>query len=228
MESSKNKADRERTLWIGVAEAVAHDMGTPLSAIMGWLEFLPSSEDPAQIAEEINYNLNRLSLLSERLSQIRPPAKIEAIALEEIFSDIKSHFKERLPSGGPEIMISDEVKRAPFVQANRTLLSWVLENLVKNSVEALLQKGGEIILSASQQGSQVTMDISDNAQGISPELQRDIFRPGFTTKRSGRGIGLPLSKYIIEDIHGGEIFLKESHPGQGTTMRIILKAASAP
>ena len=221
----KNKAEQERALWTGLAKSIAHDMGTPLSAIMGWLELLPTSADPSSIAAEINRNADRLRLLAERLNQIGAPARIEAIDIRDIFRDVESYFAKRLPSLTEKISIKEEIEGTPCVQTSRELLSWALENLVRNSIDALPVEGGEIVLRAFQTGKNVTIEVSDNAQGISEKDQGDIFKPGFTTKRGGRGIGLSVAKYIIEDLHGSEISLKESHPGRGTTMIMVLKSA---
>ena len=221
----KNKAEQERALWTGLAKAIAHDMGTPLSAIMGWLELLPTSADPASIAAEINRSAERLRLLAERLNQIGAPARIEAIDVRDIFRDVKSYFAKRLPSLTEKISIKEKIEGTPCVQASRELLSWALENLVRNSIDALPVEGGEIVLRAFQTGKDVTIEVSDNAQGIPEKVQSDIFKPGFTTKRGGRGIGLSVAKYIIEDLHGGEISLKESQPGRGTAIRMMLKSA---
>ena len=220
------EAEQERILWFGMAKQIAHQMGTPLSAIMGWLELLPTAKDPVQVAAEINQNLDRLKYLLERLNQIGPPTRFETFSPGEIVREVRAYFESRLPSGSSSIEIRDELGGEYFIHANRWLLSWALENLVKNSVDALQEKGGSITISLSAKESQVIIEVSDQGSGIAEQDQAFIFQPGFTTRRGAYGTGLSLARYIIEEVHGGKLLLKESRAGTGTTMRIILKAAA--
>ena len=220
------EAEQERTLWFGMAKQIAHQMGTPLSAILGWLELLPTAKDPKQVAAEINQNLDRLKYLLERLNQIGPPTRFETISPGEIIREVSTYYESRLPSNNCSIEIHDELSGERFIHGNSWLLSWVLENLVKNSIDAVQDKGGSITLSLSADESRVFIDVIDQGQGIAEENVDFIFQPGFTTRRGAYGTGLPLARYIIETVHGGELLLKATRLGEGTIMRIALKAAS--
>lgn len=221
------KADRERTLWLGTAKEIAHQMGTPLSAIMGWLELLPTTKDRAAIVREIDHNLERLKHLLERLEQIGPTTRMEAISIAEIVQDVMSFFRMRLPADDQRIILKDEVDGKPIIRGNRELLTWALENLVRNSIDALPKNEGTVIVRAFLENSRVIIDVADNGEGISAKDRNRIFKPGFTTRRGRQGTGLSLAKYVIQDILEGELFVKASRLHQGTTMRIVLENSLA-
>ncbi|MCX6638944.1 MAG: HAMP domain-containing sensor histidine kinase [bacterium] len=219
----QSKWERERLLWEGIARELAHQMGTPLSAFMGWLEFLPQTQDPARIANELNQSLARLIQASERLHQIATPLRIEDVILDKICLEVVSYFAPRLPSSGQGIKIHVDVSENLTVGGSPVLLTWALEHLVKNSVDALQKRGGNITIKSSETRTTVTLDVMDDGEGIPARYQKRIFAPGFSTGIGGRGIGLALTRYIIENLHRGELHLLESRLDHGSTFRIILE-----
>lgn len=211
--------ERERHFWQGLIREIAHQMGTPLSALYGWLELLPNAKDLRSVAEEMTLSINRLTEISSRLGQIGIPAKKEEISLEILIEEVVNNFQKSLPDG---INIRMEIKGKTIVSANGTLLSWAIEHLIKNSVDAMVGGRGEISLRIYPQGKNTQIEISDNGRGIAAINRDDLFRPGFSTKSCGRGVGLSLAKTIIEDIHKGKITIEKHQTGRGTTVRIRL------
>ncbi len=215
------KADQERALWLGMAKAIAHDMGTPLSSIMGWLEMLPAMKNPESAIREINSSIDRLNLLSQRLELLSPPVKHSAIPLHEAVDRVIAYFSKRL-SDNSSVTLKSEVDSSLTISVHPALLEWALECLVKNAIDALQEKGGEIRLSAELEDESVLLNIIDDGCGMPDEDMDTIFSPGYTTKRSGRGIGLPLARYIVEELLGGRLDCKLSLVDQGTNIEVAL------
>lgn len=215
--------ERERIFWSGLARELAHRMGTPLSALFGWLELLPDSKDPAKVIEEMSGNLTQLTSISNRLSQIGLPTKFEIVPLEEIFDTVIEYVKPRLPSGKPGITFNKDVSNNPRARVNRALLAWTIEHLIRNSVDAVDRNSGQIDLRAYSRDKDVVLEVTDNGSGIDEDIKATMFEPGFSTRRGGRGVGLTLAKYIVEDVHSGEFALLASASQKGTTLRIVLR-----
>jgi len=222
------KKSEERYIWVGMAKETAHQLGTPLSSQIGWLEYLKLSPDNIdKVLPEFEKDLNRLQIITNRFSQIgsRPDFKTEN--LSEIISETVSYFQNRIPQKNGKIQLGMELDSGvTTVMLNKDLFSWVLENLIKNGLDALDDEGGSITISTGKQSdSQVYIDVKDTGKGISASAKKNIFNPGFSTKKRGWGLGLSLAKRIVEDYHGGKLMLKETQVGGGSTFRIIISVS---
>ena len=220
---------RERQLWTGIARDIAHQFGTPLSALMGWLDLLPTAKSVESILPEMQRDLERLRTILNRLSQVSAPNRFVSISLRQMTSDLRSYFQRRLPAGERGVAISEEITGDPLAQGQPDLLSWALEHLIKNAADALDGQPGRIILRARDEGEKVVIQVEDSGRGIPTKLKSKIFAPGFTTKNGGRGLGLALVTLIIEELHQGKVIIQESTVGKGTTISILLpKVGRAP
>jgi len=215
---------RERRLWVGVCRDLAHQLGTPLSALMGWMEILPTTKEPESAFREMNRDLERLKIVTERLNRVGSPSKFESVPLRGLIAEVRAYYLKRLPAGDAGIQINEEISGNPTVHGIRVLLAWALEILVKMAIDAVSPEGGTIALRANVEGAHVILDVSDTGRGIEREGRRKILQPGPATRRSGRGAGFSLVKYIMEEIHGGRLAREASSAGQGTILRITLKA----
>lgn len=223
------KKNEEQFIWVGLTKETAHQLGTPLSSLMGWLELLKSRkhcEEMDKVLPEMDTDLQRLTKVAARFSQIGSRSgfkKQDAIA---ILKDAIKYFQRRLPQMGKEVKIIAHFKEIPEVNINKDLFEWVIENLIKNSLDAIKKKKGTIAISTGvldENSSQIFIDIKDNGKGISPQNKRRVFKPGFSTKKRGWGLGLNLAKRIVEEFHNGKLYIKDSKADEGTTMRVVLK-----
>jgi signal transduction histidine kinase len=223
------KRSEQSNIWVGMAKETAHQLGTPLSSLLGWCELLRLSSDSPQevekIAGEIERDVERLNRIAIRFSKIGsiPDLKPQNVVL--IISDVLNYFEGRMPHLRKNITLElnseeDEI----ILPLNRELFEWVMENLVKNAFEAIEQSTGSIKVHIHKtiRKDAVIIDVTDTGKGFDMRHKKDVFRPGFSTKARGWGLGLSLARRIIEDYHHGKLFVKESHPGQGTTFRIRL------
>lgn len=220
-------------LWVGLAKETAHQLGTPISSLMGWVEYARTilddmTTDPQrelrQILGDMNSDLTRLSKITARFSQIGSTPSMSPCDLCNILNDVSSYFKIRLPLLRKRIWIEYDFNKMPLIQANRDLLEWVFENMLKNAIDAITCNEGKIGIKTEYIAPKqlVRITISDNGQGISWESQKKIFSPGFTTKRRGWGLGLTLAKRIIEDYHKGSIYIAWSQRDKGTIFNVDL------
>lgn len=229
---SSMREERER-LWAAMARELAHQMGTPLSSLAGWIEVLrlPPAEREAmasadRIADVVTADVERLERVSRRFELIGKPPVLEQTNIQDIVRELENYFAPRLPrlAQGIEmrVRLSDNL---PAIDANRVLLVWAAENIVKNAIDALAGRGGRISMIAhgSKDGS-VHLHIADNGPGIAPSVKDRIFQAGVTTKSSGWGVGLSLTQRIIEDLHGGKIIVRARKRG-GTIFDILLPPA---
>jgi nitrogen-specific signal transduction histidine kinase len=226
---SNIKRSEQSNIWVGMAKETAHQFGTPISSLMGWLEMLKLSyNDPDKvldIAEEINNDVDRLSKITYRFSKIGAvPERKEKIVYEEI-KKVVDYFQRRLPQTGRTVDLTIAGDKHASAALNSELFDWVIENLIKNALDAIEQKEGKINIFVKDVKKNIEIDVVDNGKGIDLKRRKDIFRPGYSTKRRGWGLGLSLSKRIIEEYHQGKISVKTSAPGEGTTFKIILKKA---
>lgn len=217
------KKSEERMVWIGLAKETAHQLGTPLTSLMGWIELLKTGAAGEHALEEMERDLRRLEKVTARFSQIGSEPVLESRRIVPILQETVDYFRRRLPRTGNPIEIKVDVPCDPVIRINAQLFSWVMENLIKNSMDALRNNGGEIRLSCDEKSKWLYVDVTDNGPGIAVKNRRNVFRPGFSTKTRGWGLGLSLSRRIIEDYHGGRLFIKDSAPGRGTVMRIALR-----
>ena len=215
-----NKVAEQNKLWTGMAKETAHQIGTPLSSLLGWIEILRLENTNENIIKEIENDVTRLNTIAERFSKIGSIPELNEQNLVEATSTSFDYLKLR--SSKQVIFKFESVKEAIYAKINLQLFSWVIENLVKNAIDAMEGKG-KIALAITENEKNVTITIADTGKGIPKHLQHEIFTPGFTTKKRGWGLGLSLAKRIIEDYHNGKITVLKSELGKGTTFAITLK-----
>jgi signal transduction histidine kinase len=230
---SDARAERER-MWAAMARELAHQMGTPLSSLSGWVEILqlPRSEQaafatPERVAGMIDSDVERLSRVSRRFEMIGKQASLEPVDPREVISELVQYITPRLPQLGSEVELRVRAQGAlPSIKANQVLLVWALENLVKNALDALAGRGGQIIIGArAHPDGWVRLLVSDDGPGIPVRLRARIFDPGVSTKSSGWGVGLSLTRRIVEEIHHGCIRVRPRLKG-GTVFEILLPLTS--
>lgn len=218
----------QQFIWVGMSKETAHQIGTPLSSLMGWLELLksrPLEREMQRTLAEMEKDLERLNKVTARFSQIGSKADLKEADVASILSEVAAYFKRRLPQWGKKVKIVEAYEARPRVALNKDLFEWVVENLMKNALDALEKENGqiEIRLDETHNGKhRAVIDITDNGRGIETNKKKDIFKPGYSTKKRGWGLGLSLAKRIIEEYHGGKLMVKETRSGEGTTMRILL------
>ena len=214
-----SKIAEQNRLWAAMAKETAHQIGTPLTSIIGWSTLLKESGKYATPAVEIEKDLERLSLITERFSKVGSPPELKAqdviVTVNQTLEYLKNRSSKQITF---HFDLPDTKVIAPI---NSTLLSWTLENLIKNAIDAMKGKG-ELTLTVKEQNSQVFIWIKDTGKGMKKEVASQLFNPGFTTKKRGWGLGLSLAKRIIVDFHKGKISVLKSSPNQGTTFEIIL------
>lgn len=219
---SVTRRNEQNRVWVGMAKETAHQLGTPLSSLMAWLEYFKSNDtfkdDPA--ISEIEKDVKRLEMITMRFSSIGSVPKLESFNLQEVLETVIDYLKKRVSSKVKFEIISPEEELS--VKLNYSLFYWVIENICKNAVDAMEGEGKITVSMSRANDKQVFLDISDTGKGISKSQIREIFRPGFTTKKRGWGLGLTLAHRIVEEYHNGRIFIKSSEPNKGTTFRIIL------
>lgn len=220
-----SKQDEQNRIWIGLAKETAHQLGTPISSLMGWTEYLRSQNIDEAAVEEMNKDLKRLVKVADRFGKIGSEASLTPTNLGEVVGDCVLYFRTRIPR---KVQINyNGLAMAPVVvQMNGALFEWVVENLLKNALDALQGEGTiDVIISQSDEWAYV--DVCDTGKGIAKANWKKIFEPGYTTKTRGWGLGLSLSKRIIEENHNGHIAVIESEPGKGTTFRISLRKSDS-
>jgi len=220
------KKNEQSNIWVGMAKETAHQLGTPISSLMGWNEILRiNSDNPIKvvdIADEMSNDLERLNKIANRFSKIGSKPSFKEENLTEVLSKVIEYFKRRLPSSRENIKITLSGSENIKVMLNVELFEWVIENLIKNALDAIERQKGEINFKISEDDKHVFIEVSDNGKGIDLKHRKDVFRPGYSTKRRGWGLGLSLSKRIIEDYHKGKIVVKHSVVNEGTTFQITL------
>lgn len=212
----------QNQVWVGMAKETAHQLGTPLSSLMAWTDHLKGKGTEPATINEMRKDLERLETITERFSKIGSAPDLQPEKLYHVLRATVLYLRPRLPSHA-HIEVVQPIDTDLKVPLNMALFSWVIENLIRNAIDAM--KGeGRISLEMVQEGEQVHIDVTDTGHGIAPSRHRTVFQPGYTTKKRGWGLGLSLTKRIIEQYHGGKIFVKRSALGKGTTFRITLKA----
>ena len=227
------KLSEQRSIWVGMARETAHQLGTPLSAMLGWVQVLKDHAAQrgdtvmSSSVEEMEVDLSRLNKITERFSKIGSTPELVAVDLKPGLEHTIAYFHKRLPTLRSTSTLVLECGDGLRVKGNEELLEWVFENLVKNAIDALGESGGRIDVQARRAPSDPIIEVTvrDTGRGIPGALRDQIFRPGFTTKRRGWGLGLALARRIVEDYHGGTIRLVESRAGKGTTFLVRLPAA---
>jgi signal transduction histidine kinase len=207
-------------LWASMANETAHQLGTPVSSLQGWLEILKEQEANNTIVPEIAKDVNRLLLITDRFGKIGSEPKLEWSTPAEQIHHMVDYMKKR--TGGQVNFIYDDTEiKEVHTMLSPPLFEWVVENLIKNALDAI-EGNGTISITAEKNELNLLIDITDTGKGIAKNHINNVFKPGFTTKKRGWGLGLSLSKRIIEQYHKGKLFVKWSEVGKGTTFRIIL------
>ena len=210
----------QNQVWVGMAKETAHQLGTPLSSLMAWMELMDANgTDPAAVTE-MRKDVTRLEMITERFSKIGSTPDLVPENIDLVLRDTMQYLRPRLPGRvNIEVHSTDPDITVPL---NRALFSWVLENLIRNAVDAM-EGEGSITITTEQDGNEVHVDVTDTGKGIPASQVKNVFQPGFTTKKRGWGLGLSLTKRIMETYHKGKIFVKRSTVGKGTTFRISLR-----
>ena len=213
------KRAEQNRLWVGLSKETAHQLGTPISSLMAWMQLLEGYGIDHEVASEMGKDVNRLKVIAERFSKIGSTPELELSFINETVSESLEYMRSRI-SGRVAIGLHfPESETAAMV--SRPLFEWVMENLTKNAVDAM-QGEGRIDFTVATEHDHIVIDVSDTGKGIARKNFKTVFKPGYTTKKRGWGLGLTLVKRIIEEYHKGRIYVKESEIGRGTTFRIEL------
>ncbi|HSV09913.1 MAG TPA: HAMP domain-containing sensor histidine kinase [Hanamia sp.] len=218
--SIRNKSTQNQ-VWAGMAKETAHQLGTPISSLQGWVELLKEQDEHSSISKEMEKDVNRLKLISDRFGKIGSTPKLEehdiVVQVEKMMAYIKRRSTEKVN------FILERPEEKVTAKISGPLFDWVIENLLKNALDAINGKGS-IRIKIKKLPRQVLIDVMDSGRGISKHNIPKVFKPGFTTKKRGWGLGLSLAKRIIEKYHRGELYVKSSEIGKGTTFRIVLNS----
>ena len=215
------RRNEQSKLWVGMAREAAHQLGTPLSSLMGWVELMRQhgGADTGSL-NEVSRDLRRLSRIANRFNDIGSTPKLVSQPLAPTIENTADYIRWRMPQHGVTLVLN--VPRELRAPLNAELFGWVIENILKNALDAMQNYTGDIKVTARGEGRRVYVDCTDTGKGIERSHRKEVFRPGYSTKKRGWGLGLSLSKRIIKDYHGGSLSLLHSTPGQGTTFRIEL------
>jgi signal transduction histidine kinase len=219
--TSSRRAEQNK-VWVGLAKETAHQLGTPLSSLVAWLEYFRADEDfDQEIVEELAKDVQRLDMITARFSSIGSPPALKPENLVVVVTEIVDYLQKRLSS---KVAITIHAPDEPLeVPMNRPLFEWVIENLCKNAVDAMSGVGRlDLVIQPGKDDRSVQLDVKDTGKGIPPGMFKQVFKPGFTTKKRGWGLGLTLVKRIVENYHRGRIFVLESKIDVGTTFRVTL------
>lgn len=216
---SASKRSEQNQVWVGMAKETAHQIGTPLSSLMAWTELLKEQEGNELMVTEMEKDIKRLETITDRFSKIGSQSELKKIDVSQLITQSIEYLKSRMPVN-TEFNINIPTKKI-FIPLNNILFEWVIENLVKNAVDAMKGKG-KIFIDIVDENSFIYINIMDTGEGIDKSIFKTVFKPGVTSKKRGWGLGLSLSKRIIEDYHKGIIFVKKSEKGIGTTFTIKL------
>lgn len=222
------RRSEQSNVWVGMSKETAHQLGTPLSSLMGWIELLDAQKDqPEHVGEtvtEMRTDLERLNKIAMRFSKIGSKPDLQEQDVTAIIGRVLHYFEKRIPQMQKRVELSLTSREPIRVKLNAELFEWVLENLIKNGLDAIEDGAGKIHVVVLRTGSHVSIDVHDTGKGIDARFKKDVFRPGFSTKKRGWGLGLSLSKRIIENYHRGKLTVVESSAAKGTTFRIKLPA----
>ena len=217
--ASTKKAEQNK-VWVGLSKETAHQLGTPISSLIAWLEYLKLKDVDPSLLAEMEKDVKRLEMIAERFSKIGSTPEPVPVNICESVRSALDYMETRISS---KVKITVEAPDKPvMVLMNQALFAWVIENLCKNAVDAM-EGQGSITFHIEEKGSKVRIDVTDTGKGILKSKFKTVFNPGYTTKKRGWGLGLSLVKRIIESYHGGKIYVKSSEIGKGTTFRIELK-----
>jgi len=219
--SSSRRAEQNR-VWVGLAKETAHQLGTPISSLMAWVEYLKMDPNLDEVTVELQKDIKRLEMITARFSSIGSEPTLREEDIYFIILGITNYLQRRISSKVKMTVIND-LPRGTQIKLNRHLFEWVIENLCKNAVDAMVSVGALTIHLQEAPEGDVIIDITDTGKGIAKNQLTKVFNPGFTTKKRGWGLGLTLAKRIVQEYHKGKIFVKSSEIDKGTTFRIILR-----
>lgn len=214
------KRAEQNHVWVGLSKETAHQLGTPISSLMAWMEIMKEAYPDDKLLSEMDNDVKRLQLIADRFSKIGSQPTPEQADLIAVLQRVVAYMDSRT-SRTVVIMLHASAEKV-MLNLNVSLFEWVIENLCKNAVDALEGRSGRIDIYVMQKEQTVVIDLVDTGKGIRQKDMKNVFRPGFTTKQRGWGLGLSLARRIVEEYHHGKIFVKQSEVGQGTTFRIIL------
>ena len=218
---SASRKSEQNKVWAGMARETAHQIGTPLSSLMGWVALLQDKEGVDDIALEMNKDILRLQTIAERFSKIGSQPELTKLDITKTLKHSFNYMKDRSSS---KVLYKIDMSTQIFAFINPQLFGWVIENIIRNAIDALAQKGS-INLSVKAQNKKIYIDITDSGKGLKSSQLKKVFVPGYTTKKRGWGLGLSLVKRIVEDYHKGQVFVLKSELTKGTTFRVILNEA---
>jgi two-component system, sporulation sensor kinase D len=219
--STSRRAEQNR-VWVGMSKETAHQLGTPVSSLMGWINLIRETPKDKQeeILTELEKDVQRLELITDRFSKIGSTPVLEEINVSAVLQECIAYLQSR---SGTKVNFELHTKPEEMACLNKPLFEWVIENLSKNAIDAM-DGNGKIIIAVRHEKNEVIIDLKDTGKGIPKSKFKTVFKPGYTTKKRGWGLGLSLAKRIIEEYHKGKIYIKDSEPGKGTTFRILLRA----
>lgn len=217
--SSRNAEQNQ--VWVGMSKETAHQLGTPISSLMAWVELLKMQNIDENLIQEFEKDTQRLQKITERFSKIGSVPELIPTDVPDAVRSTVEYLRTR-SSGKVKYILDFDQRKTIEAPLNASLFSWVIENLCKNAIDAM-NNSGTIQISIVEKGEQIVIDVADTGKGISKSYYKSVFQPGFTTKKRGWGLGLSLAKRIVENYHKGKIFLKQSEINKGTTFRIILQ-----
>ena len=221
----------QSNLWVGMAKEAAHQLGTPISSLFGWVQLLKDEyryeESASNIAKEIENDIERLQRVAERFGKIGSEPELTPSKIQPMLEQVVNYMERRLPRIGKKVEVRRSLEANSMVNLNSELFQWAIENMVKNSMDAIRDESKEayVSISSREEGDKVIIDIEDSGSGIPLANIKNVFKPGFSTKKRGWGLGLSLTKRIIEEYHSGSILILRSELDEGTTMRITLDVA---
>lgn len=217
-----SKRAEQNKVWVGLSKETAHQLGTPISSLMAWTTILKETYPDDDLLPEMDKDVKRLQLIADRFSKIGSLPEAVPVSLSEVLDHVIDYMDHRTSKTIQlkKVFPADDI----IIRLNASLFEWVIENLCKNAVDAMGGESGTITLRVETVGERVIVEVSDTGKGIKKKDMRNVFRPGFTTKSRGWGLGLSLAKRIVEEYHNGKIFVKSSELGKGTTFRIELKS----
>ncbi|MCB0844730.1 MAG: hypothetical protein KDE26_15860, partial [Bacteroidetes bacterium] len=221
------KRNEQNRVWVGLAKETAHQLGTPVSSLMAWIELLKikneSRPEDQELINEMERDVMRLENIAERFSKIGSKPELIEVRLKEVLDRSAQYIKKRMTKRGSiQLIVNNNLPPENTLKINPQLFDWVIENLLKNALDAIKSKEGQLVIDAGEKGQYYYIDVSDTGKGIPKGHFNKVFEPGFTTKKRGWGLGLSLTKRIVENYHKGKIFVKSSELDKGTTFRILL------
>ncbi len=219
----------QSNLWVGMTKEAAHQLGTPLSSLYGWVELLREEkrgdEFTKKICEELENDISRLRGVAERFNKIGSEPELVSERIGPILDQVIDYMERRLPQLGKSVRVRRNIHSEVTVKVNPELFKWAVENLIKNAMDAIKtnKKNAYVSVKVHRMENELLIDIEDSGVGIEKKFHSEVFKPGYSTKKRGWGLGLSLSRRIIEDYHKGEVFVLRSELNKGTTIRIVLK-----